>query len=361
MSLPPTPPTDASINTSIHTYESTLPYFNGFTNLHIAIDDYTNIFARVRPGTSDVILVMIHGYPQSSWMYRYATKYLPKEFTLFIPDIPGYGFSTINTPTSNIEAYNKLSHARSILHALDYYLNRSPGGSSIGCTSDNPQKIILLGHDRGARITQRIGFNISEFPQFDILGIFLADIVPIVIQFSSLADPIKAVSTFHWAFLAAQQGLPEGMIQAFGGEKWVEYCLGKWGGSGPGAAHGPAETAEKEKIEEGVYVHSMHFKKQSVVEASCADYRAAAHSDAEKEKREWEDGERIQVPTGVVFSEKYLGSRYDVPGVWKEWIAGDKLKTYGLGNGVGHFCFEEAPEMAYGKFNEWVKDVLEMP
>jgi pimeloyl-ACP methyl ester carboxylesterase len=236
---------------------------------------------------------------------------------------------------------------------LEHYLNHE----SAGCTSDNPRKIILLGHDRGARITQRIGFSISEFRQFSILGIFLADIVPIVVQFSSLADPIKAASTFHWAFLAAQQGLPEGMIMAFGGERWVEYCLGKWGGS----AHGPADTAKKEKIEEGVWVHSQHFKKQSVVEASCADYRAAAHSDAEKEKREWEDGERIQVPTGVVFSEKYLGSRYDVPGVWKEWVAGDKLKTYGLGNGVGHFCFEEAPEMAYGKFNEWVKDVLGMP
>jgi len=104
--------------------------------------------------------------------------------------IPGYGESIKSVPTSEIEAYSKHAIGRDILDGLAKYLDLD---GRVG-----KQKIILLGHDRGARISQRIAFDIDKYPLFEIIGACLADIVPITIQFASLANPTNAANTFHW-------------------------------------------------------------------------------------------------------------------------------------------------------------------
>lgn len=109
--------------------------------------------------------------------------------------------------------------------------------------------------------------------------------------------------------------------------------------------------------EQALAVYSAHFEKTSVVAASCADYRAAAMVDAAEEEADKVEGRKIGVPTLVLFSKAYLGARYDVEGVWREWVEEGKLVARGL-EGVGHFLFEEDPELAYGIVRGWVEDVL---
>lgn len=106
--------------------------------------------------------------------------------------LPGYGESIKAVPTSQTEAYSKRAFSQDILDGLSRYL---------GLDDEEPgkrQKIILLGHDRGARISQRILFDLDSYPQFEVVGACLADIVPITVQFASLANPANAASTFHW-------------------------------------------------------------------------------------------------------------------------------------------------------------------
>lgn len=59
-------------------------------------------------------------------------------------------------------------------------------------------------------------------------------------------------------------------------------------------------------------------------------------------EREWrEKGKKLEVETLVIYSESYIGSRYDVPGEWKSWVQESKLKSQALGNDIGHFGAEE--------------------
>ena len=106
--------------------------------------------------------------------------------------LPGYGESIKTVPTGQIDAYSKRAFSQDILDGLSRHLGLDGEGSG------KRQKIILLGHDRGARVAQRILFDLDSYPQFDVVGACLADIVPITVQFASLADPANAASTFHW-------------------------------------------------------------------------------------------------------------------------------------------------------------------
>lgn len=137
------------------------------------------------------------------------------------------------------------------------------------------------------------------------------------------------------------------MIAALGGPEYIEHMIGSWSGS----AHATPK--------EGVTVYKKHFEKQSVIDASCADYRAAAMVDGKQQQEDQAAGRKIEVPTLVVYSQYYLGSRYDVPQVWTEWVKeGCSLTVKPIVDGVGHFMAEEAPEKTAGQLVEWLRGVL---
>lgn len=73
-------------------------------------------------------------------------------------------------------------------------------------------------------------------------------------------------------------------------------------------------------------------------------------------------GRKIRCPTLVIYSEAYLGARYDILAVWNDWAEGSKgekgLRTMVIENGVGHFMCEEVPEEAPEGVVVWVKNVL---
>jgi hypothetical protein len=64
--------------------------------------------------------------------------------------------------------------------------------------------VVLGGHDRGARAMQRAAVDIGQggFKQIKALGLWIADIVPIVAEISSFKNPRNAVGYFHWVSLA---------------------------------------------------------------------------------------------------------------------------------------------------------------
>ena len=141
------------------------------------------------------------------------------------------------------------------------------------------------------------------------------------------------------------------MIEKSGGPAWVDYCLSAWVVASP---------ESRRVLEQGVEVYRHNFTKKSVIHASCADYRAAAHVDAPLEAKQHGDGRRIETPTLVLYSQKYLGVRYDVPAVWKEWVSTETSLTTHCLTEVGHYCFEEDPEASYRAFSEWVSGVLQV-
>jgi pimeloyl-ACP methyl ester carboxylesterase len=118
------------------------------------------------------ILILIHGYPQSSYMWRHIISHLPKNMPIFVADLPGYGASP------PLEKHDKLSVGTALLNAMEqaFYSRFSRKSSARG---DLP--VVLVGHDRGARIAHRLA--VSGVEGFRIEGVCLIDIV----SFSSLS------------------------------------------------------------------------------------------------------------------------------------------------------------------------------
>ena len=118
---------------------------------------------------------------------------------------------------------------------------------------------------------------------------------------------------------------------------------------------GPA-ARQSEDFKKGVEVYARHFGNESVVRASCEDYQAGAEKDSDSQIEDQREGRKVRVPVLVVYSQGYLGSRYDVKKVWEEWVGeGVKLETKGLGNGIGHFLPEEAPKEIIDVIKGWVE------
>ncbi|RPA86689.1 alpha/beta-hydrolase [Ascobolus immersus RN42] len=333
-----------------------LPYTH-----HTDVPSGATIAARTRDFdklTSDAkpIIVLIHGYPQTSYLWRYIIPLLP-DYPLYIPDIPGYGESK-HTKITN-ETFSKRALGTDILTALSTILDVKEG---------KKQNIILIGHDRGARIIHRLAVDYSHpkaasssaadvLSKFEILGAGLLDIVPTVVQFESFQNGKVAAGTFHWSFLAAKHPLPENMIAAYGGGKFCRDMILGWSG-----LKDDDESERATRVKEGAEEYVKSFDTTMTIEASCADYRAAAEVDAEEQVEDQKEWRKIRVPTLVMFSETYLGSRYDVETVWTEWtgvIDGSrKLKVKGVGNGVGHFLPEEAPAETAETLKEWIEELL---
>ena len=268
------------------------------------------------------ILVLLHGYPQSSFMWRQIVPLLPQDIPLFIPDLPGYGRSApLSIP------HSKVNQGAAVLSTL----------SSI-VPPNNKRPIVLVGHDRGARVCHRLAVDNSPVSSMPILGIILLDIVPTLVQWRTFADSKASMASFHWPFLANVQ-LATTMIQAQGGEVWTKTCLNRWAGQ---SEAGLAKFKEHGAVE----VYAKFFKNESVIRATCDDYRAGAEEDIELQKEDQEEERKINVNLLVIFSRDYLGNRYDVRKVWEEWMQDgedDRLDVLPVG-GVGHFIAEEASE-----------------
>lgn len=66
--------------------------------------------------------------------------------------------------------------------------------------------------------------------------------------------------------------------------------------------------------------------------------------DVEEQEKDQASGRKIAVEALVIFAQDYLGSRFDMGKVWRDWMSGETgLTVEAIGEGVGHFLCEEAP------------------
>src|SRR5437762_13691183 len=93
---------------------------------------------------------------------------MPKEMGVVVMDLPGYGQST--KPVKNSPGdFSKRAMGADLYAALVQLL---PAG----------QKIVLMGHDRGARTVHHMTIHAPVKGPLEIVGIVLCDIVPTTVQ-----------------------------------------------------------------------------------------------------------------------------------------------------------------------------------
>lgn len=190
----------------------------------------------------------------------------------------------------------------------------------------------------------------SDILGFKVIGLALIDILPTLFQWQLGHAAGAQTGYFHWSFLA-NVPLAKSMIMAYGGGKWAVDMIKRWAGSN-------AEGLEKLESGDALKVYTTFFDNESVIEASCRDYEAGATVDKDVEQKDIDAGRRITVPLLIVYSAEFLAKRTQKPmvDVWGDQFTKDKdlITTKGVGNGIGHFIPEEAPEECAKALLDWL-------
>ena len=292
-------------------------------------------YSSILPGDGP-IMTLIHGFPQAAYMWRHVIPLLEDRVSLFIPELPGYGVS------SPPKKHDKLTVGTALLEALDASFPPANG----------KRKIILAGHDRGARIVHRLAVNRSDFAsKFDFLSLVMLDIAPTLEQWRAFSDPATLAGYYHWPFLA-NVDLATEMLSAYGGDKYCLKCLDRIVGRNPEGQMRMNSGGSRE-------VYSANFAKLECIIGSAEDYAAECFGEPKMQADDFEARKKISIRTCIMWSQGKLGARLDIEGLWKKWVAEESLLTAnGIGDDYGHYLPEECPDIVAQNILSFTKQDL---
>src|SRR5271155_4461270 len=119
------------------------------------------IFVR-RYGNGPAIL-MVHGFPRTSSMWRFLAPKFAENYTVICVDLRAYGRSGIPASTDDHFPYSKRAMAAELVGVMD----------KLGLST-----FTLIGHDRGGRVSYRLALdhpkNVERLAVFDVIPILEA-------------------------------------------------------------------------------------------------------------------------------------------------------------------------------------------
>lgn len=136
-------------------------------------------------------IVLLHGFPQTHFMWREVAHRLMSDYTVLVPDLRGYGDSA-KPVSEDPETYSKRTMGNDIVQ-----ITRDLGFDRFG----------LVGHDRGALVAVRAGLDHPDHVAF--LGIL--DVLPTLDTWEVLQG-VNAKVAWHLYLMAQPSGMPEKMI-----------------------------------------------------------------------------------------------------------------------------------------------------
>ena len=264
-----------------------------------------SVFVR-RYGNGPAIL-MVHGFPRTSLMWRYLAPKLAENHSVVCADLRAYGQSGIPDSTNDHFPYSKRAMAKELVDVMD----------RLGFAT-----FALIGHDRGGRVSYRLALDYPK--KVERLAVF--DVIPILEGWNR-ADARFARTYWPWILLAQEEPLPESYLLA--APKAVFDNPFGHGSFGP-------ETLEE---------YLSTYRDPARVHGICEEYRAAASIDVEHDRADKEASRRIECPMLHLWA---AGGPLDIfytkdggpLGIWRQWaphVEGQAMKG-------GHFFPEENPD-----------------
>jgi len=257
----------------------------------------------VAVGGSGPAIVLLHGFPQTHYMWRRVARDLAADFTVIVPDLRGYGNSA-KPAEAGADTYSKRTMARDV--------------KSVATALGHP-RFGVVGHDRGALVAVRAGLDQPETVKF--LGIL--DVLPTLDTWDVLHG-VNAKVAWHLYLMAQPVGLPEKMIKAVAEEFFASF-LDAW--DTDGTTFGPEVRRH--------YIDSSVAAVDSIV----ADYRATAGVDLDMDRADRDAGRQLQMPVGVISQDWGAQLGFDPAAIWAAWAADFTYQPID----AGHFMAEEKP------------------
>ena len=278
--------------------------FDGFERQRVPVGQ---VEINLRRGGQGPPLLLLHGYPQTHVMWHAVAPGLASRFTVVAADLRGYGDSSKPPSDRDHAAYSKRTMAADMVAVM----------RTLGWT-----RFSVVGHDRGGRVGYRMALDHPDA----VARLAVLDIVPTATMWAEMGKQL-ALATYHWAFLAQPDGLPERLIGA-DPAYWLQEKLRRWSGD-PQAF-----------TEEALGEYLRCFADPEAIRASCDDYRAGAGIDDELDRAD-RGHRRIGCPLLVLWGRRGTAGRATDPlAAWREWA--DDVQGHDLD--CGHFLAEEAPE-----------------
>jgi len=251
-------------------------------------------------------LLLVHGFPRTSLMWRFVAPVLASNFTVICVDLRGYGRSGVPSSATDHYPYSKRSMANELVSLMEV----------LGFS-----RFDLVGHDRGGRVSYRLALDHPERVQR--LAVF--DVLPISDAWS-LADARFAQTYWPWVVLSQKAPLPERYLLA-APDAVFDDRFGK-------GSFGPEIRAE--------YVET--YRSPARVHAICEEYRAAAGIDIEHDEKDREASRKIECPMLHLWAsggplDTFYAKEGGPLGIWRRWAA----NVQGQAMSGGHFFPEESP------------------
>jgi haloacetate dehalogenase len=268
---------------------------------------------RIRTGNAEIFmlisgsgppLLLLHGFPQTHVMWHRVAPRLARRHSLVVPDLRGYGAS----PDPDHTGHSKRTMAADMVDLM-----RALGH----------ERFFVAGHDRGGRVAYRMAL---DHPQ-RVARLAVLDILPTLDVWEGM-DAGAALRSYHWLLLAQPAPLPERLIGQ-DPDFYLHHLLDRWAGRGA--------RLDTDAVAE----YARHFRKPSVIEAACEDYRAGATMDREHDRADRGAGRQLTCPTLVLWGREYLPAKAASPiDVWRRWAR--DVRDVALE--CGHFLAEEQPD-----------------
>ena len=286
--------------------------FPGFDAETVDLGD-VKLFVRVGGSVHAPPLVCLHGFPQTHVMWAKIAPVLAQGFRLILPDLPGYGWSSVPKVEPDHAQMSKRVLARQIVALMSEF---------------GHEHFSVLGHDRGARVGYRLALDHPE----RLRRLALLDIVPTLTMWEVIESGIDLAP--HWRWLAAPAPEPETRIGA-DADIWLRDTLLAWTKNGDPNVFGGKALAQ----------YHTAFTVPERIAAACEDYRAGATLDRRADEADLAAGRRITVPTCVVWGAGGFPAKTGLSPLdaWAPFMA-DRALLRGEGIDAGHFLPEEAPQ-----------------
>jgi len=133
------------------------------TSVHRVEADGVRVFYRAAGDPATPVLLLLHGFPTSSFMFRELIPRLATEYRVIAPDLPGFGFTEIPTDREYVYSFDHLASTmeaftqalrlnRYAIYVFDY---GAPTGFRLAM--DHPERVAAIVSQNGNAYEEGLG------------------------------------------------------------------------------------------------------------------------------------------------------------------------------------------------------------
>ncbi|WP_298836203.1 alpha/beta fold hydrolase [uncultured Roseobacter sp.] len=265
--------------------------------------DCAGLPVHVATGGSGPAVLLLHGFPQTHAMWHSVGPALAEHFTVFAPDLRGYGATGKPEGTAPYSFRHMAADQKALLRHFGI------------------EHCHVIGHDRGGRVAHRLALDAPDV----VSTLTVMDIVPTHLLLDELTRQV-ATAYYHWFFLAQPAPFPETMI-GHDPDAYFESCLLGWG------------AAEISDFDPGALdAYRKAWRNPDAIRGMCADYRAALNTDFDLDAADLH--RQVDCPALVLYgADGAMAGVYDIPGTWSDRLTN---MVYSAIPG-GHFFVDQHP------------------